>query len=222
MNVVRQTVLLARRDWRVETRSGDVLLVVAPFAVTALLIVAVAVGADAATLREIAPGLLWAVVLLFGSLVAVSASGREPTAHRDALTMLGVDPAASFGARASVGAASVVLVQAILAPATVVLYAPDLTGWTWLLPLVPLVGVALGALGAIAASLTAGSRASSTLVPMLVVPLALPVVVAGTQVIEGAVYGASAGPWLLLLVTLDIVIVTAGVVSAPFLEGDHR
>lgn len=218
MSVARQALVLAGRDWRVETRAGEVLLITLPFGATALLLIALAVGADVTTLRAIGPGVFWAVVLLFGSLVTVRSSAVEPPAHRDALTLLGVDPAARLVARAGVGAVLLVAVQAVLAPVAVVLYDPDLTGWVWLVALVPLVAVGLGGLGAIVGALTARTSGRATLGPLLLVPLALPVVLAGTQVMQGAVYGQSPLPWLALLVAVDLVVAAGGVATSPWLE----
>lgn len=222
MTVVRQALLLARRDWRVEVRAGEVLLVTLPFGATALLVIALAVGANVTMLRSIAPGVFWAVVLLFGALVTVRASGVEPSAHRDALTLLGVDPAARVIARAGVGAVLLVLVQVALAPVSVVLYDADLSAWVWLVALVPLAAIGLGGLGAIVAALTVRTTGRATLGPLLLVPLALPIVVAGTQVMEGTTYGTSPLPWLALLGAADLAIVAGAVAAAPWLEEDDR
>jgi heme exporter protein B len=214
----RQALLLTRRDLKVETRAGEALLVTLPFGATALLLIPLAVGADAAILRDLAPGLFWSVVLLFGSLVTVRQSALEPPAHRDALALLGVDPVARFLARTGTTATLLAVVHVVLAPLAIVLYDPDLAGWLWLGALAPLASIGLAALGSLTSAMTARTRGRATLGPLLLVPLALPVVVAGTQVMEGAVYGESPIPWLLLLVAMDLIVLSVGVAAAPWVE----
>lgn len=216
--VTRQALVLVRRDFSVELRAGETLGVTLPFAATALLLIALAIGANVALLRTIAPGVLWSVVLLFGALVSVRHNALEPAAHRDALTLLGVDPVARFVAQTTVGAVLLAAVEATLGLLAIVLYDPPLRGWTWMILLIPLVAVGIAALGSLTSALTARVRGRSVLGPLLLVPLALPLVVGATQVLEGAVYHQSPVPWLLLLVAVDLVVLSLGVAIAPWAE----
>ncbi len=213
-----QTRMLTRRDLRVETRTGEVMAATLPFAATALLVVALAVGANVALLRELAAGLYWAVMLLFGALVATRQSSLEPAAHREALILLGVEPAAWFLAGSFANTALLVAMQAVLAPVVIVLYDPPLAGWVWLAAVAPLAAVGLAALGSLASALAGRMRSRAVVAPLLVVPLATPVVVAGTQVMDGAIYGQSPLPWLLLLAAMDLILVAAGIAVAPWTE----
>lgn len=219
--VARQALLLARRDFAVELRAGETLAVTLPFAATALLLVALAVGANVALLRTIAPGVLWSVVLLFGALVSIRHSALEPPGHRDALTLLGVEPGARFLAQTAVGAVLLAGIEASLALVSIVLYDPPLHGWAWLIVLIPLVAVGIAALGSLTSALTARTRGRAVLGPLLLVPLALPLVIAATQVIEGALYRQSAAPWLLLIFAIDLTLMSLGIATAPWAEEDR-
>jgi heme exporter protein B len=216
--VGRQVRALARRDLTVEARTGEILWLTAPFAGVALLLVALAVGANVTLLREIAAGLYWALVLVFGALVALRQSGVEPPPHGDVVTLLGVEPEARFVARAGTSTLLLIAFQALLAPLAIVLYDPAAGAWLWLVALVPLVAVGIGALGTLAAALTANVGARAVLVPLLVLPLGVPLVLGATQVLEAATH-AQGGlvPWLGLIVLVDLVIVAVGLGSARWL-----
>lgn len=214
--------MLLRRDLRVEARAGEALAVTVPFAATALLLIPLAIGANAALLRELAPGMYWTVVLLFGALVTVRQSAIEPAAHREALTLLGVEPSAWFLARAVAGAVLLVAMQAVLAVVAIVLYDPPLVGWLWMGVVAPLAAVGLGALGSLAAALTGRMRSRTAVAPLLVVPLAVPLVVVGTAIVEGAVYGRDPLAWLVLLVAMDLLLVAAGVLLSPWTEREEQ
>lgn len=220
--LVDQTRLLLRRDLKVEARNGEALAVTVPFAATALLLVPLAVGANVTLLRDIAPGLYWTVVLLFGALVTIRQSALEPAAHREALTLLGVEPAARFLARAAASAFLLLAMQAVLAAVTIILYDPPLTGWVWIGVVAPLAAAGLGALGSVAAALTGGMRSRAMVAPLLVVPLAVPLVVAGTAIFDGALYGRSPLAWVVLLVAMDLLLLAAGILLSPWTEREEQ
>ena len=220
--LLAQALEIARKDLRVELRSGEALLVAAPFGATALLLVPLAVGADIPLLRQLGPGVYWLVVLLFGTLVTLRQTATDGDAQLELLALLGVDPAARFLGRTATSALLLLGFQAALVPVVIVLYDPALGGWPWLVALAPLVAVGLAALGTLAGALTANLAARATLAPLLAAPLSLPLLLGATQTLEGARYGRANSPWVLLVVTMDLVVVLAGAASARPLEEMSR
>jgi heme exporter protein B len=220
--LARQTLEVTIKDLRVEARSGEALPVICPFGAAALLLLPIAVGADLPVLRQAGWGMFWGVVVLFGTLVAVRGTAVDGPAQRDLLALLGVDPAARFLGQTLASAFLLGVFQVLLAPVAVALYDPGLAGWWWLVLAVPLVAVGLSGLGTLAGSLVASLPARSTLAPLLVVPLSLPLLLAGSQLAAGAAYGRSPVAWLLLLVAVDLVVVAAGVLAAGPLEETVR
>jgi heme exporter protein B len=220
--LARQALEVAAKDLRVEARSGEALPVILPFGAAALLLLPIAVGADLPLLRQAGWGMFWVVVLLFGTLVAVRGTAVDGPAQRDLLALLGVDPAARFLGQTLASALLLGVFQLLLAPVAVALYDPGLAGWRWLALAVPLVAVGLSALGTLAGSLAASLPARSTLAPLLVLPLSLPLLLAGTQLAAGATYGRSPAAWLLLLVAIDLVVMVAGILAAGPLEETGR
>jgi heme exporter protein B len=220
--LARQALEVAAKDLRVEVRSGEALPVIVPFGAAALLLLPIAVDADLPLLRQAGWGMYWVVVLLFGTLVTVRGTAVDAPAQHDLLALLGVDPAARFGGQTLASALLLVAFQVLLAPVAVALYDPGLAGWWWLGPTTPLVAVGLAALGTLAGTLTGGLPARGTLAPLLVLPLSVPLLLAGTQVLAGAAAGRSPVLWLLLLLAVDLVALAAGVLAAEAVGESSR
>ena len=209
---------IVRKDLRLEARAGEALLVTLPFGAVALILVPLAVGTDVPLLRQIGAGLYWVVVLLFGVLVTMRQSAVDGPAQRALLQLCGVDPVVRVLGRTVANAVLLLAVEVLLAPVAVALYDPDLSGWPWLLPILPLVAAGLAALGALADGLSESLAERVAIGPLLVVPLSLPLLLGATQVLQGPRYGRSPWPWLLLVVTVDLVVVAAATLTARSLE----
>ena len=209
---------LVGAELRAELRAGEVLLTTLPFAAGGLLVVAIAVGADVPLLRRLGPGLYWAVVLLFGSLVSLRQTYADQPARRDLLALLGIDPAVQWASRATAASVLLLAFELVLAPVVIVVYGPQLEGVATQSAAAVLVAIGLGALGTLAGDLASSARTRTSLVPLIVTPLTLPLVIAAVQLHEGAAYGASPWPWLALAMLVDLTVVVAGLVAARPLQ----
>lgn len=209
---------LVRKDLRLERRAGEALLVTAPFGATALLLAPLAVGTDTPLLRELGPALYWLVVLLFGALVTLRASAVDGPAQIAMLRLAGVSARVRLAGRALANGALLLGFQALLAPVAVLLYDPDLSGWPWLLPVFVLVAAGLAILGAVADALAAGLSERTALGPLLAAPIAVPLLIGATGVLEAARYGRPPWPWLVLVATVDLGAALLAAWCAPHLE----
>jgi heme exporter protein B len=215
---LRQCVELARNELRLESRDRELLLVTAPFGAVALLIVPMAVGTNTPLLRQLGPGMYWVVVLLFGVLVTIrtrgTGHGLEPSLPR----LCGVTAEVRLAGRVLAGAVLLLVFQLLLAPVAVLLYDPELRGWPALLLLWPLVAAGLAVLGGLAGALARGLDGRATLGPLLVVPLAVPMLLGATQVLEAARDGRAWWPWLLVVLTADLTAAVLAGWCARYLE----
>ena len=214
----QQCVELARKDLRIEARAGEALLVTAPFGAAALFLIPIALGAETPLLRQIGPGLYWAVVLLFGVLITVRQSAIDQPEQLSLLRLSGVPPAARLTGHAIANAVLLLAFELLLLPVVVLLCDPDLDGWPWLLPTVVLVAAGLAVLGALTDALAQGLGGRSVIGPLLVAPVALPLLLAATQVFQAPRYGRSPWPWLILAAVVDLTVVLAMTLSARHLE----
>ncbi len=79
-----------------------------------------------------------------------------------------------------------------------------------------LAGMGLAQIGTLAAEVTTGLRARTTLAPLLVAPLAVPLLIGGSQALESLVRGSGILPWVLLVMATDLALaVTAALIAHP-------
>jgi heme exporter protein B len=222
VTLLRDAWLVAAKDLRVESRSRVVLQQIVPFGGIVLVLFAFALDPDRGLLPRVAPGLFWAAVLLAAVLaVTRSFAIEESNAARDGLRLSGLDGAAIFLGKATAVAIELFALEVILGIGVVVLYDVDVRGLGILLVAALAATVGLAATGTVYGVLAAGLRASTTLVPLLVLPATTPVVLGGTRSFEAALDGlpSDAWPWVQLLVAFALLMVTAGVVAfGPLLE----
>lgn len=213
-----QALAVARRDLYRERRAGEVLWITIPFGAIALLLIPMAVGTDLPLLREIGPGLFWVVVMLFGVLISVRRTSGETQAQQDLMSLLGVDAGAAFTGRVLASTGMLLVFEIVIGVVAVLLYDIELDGWPWLIAIVPLAAAGLALLGAVAGGVTASLNANAALVPLLVAPLAVPLLLAATEAMDGIQTDGSILPWMLLMVVVDLVLAIAGVLTARPLQ----
>jgi len=213
-----QTMVAAKRDLARERRRGEVLWVTIPFGVVAMLLIPMAISTDAPRLRELGPGLYWVVVLLFGVLVTVRSTSADSQQQRDLNRLIGLDPAAGFAGRTLASFVLLMTFELVVGVATVTLYDVTLTGWIWLPIILVIAGAGLALIGSLAASIAGSLATGSALVPLLVAPLAVPLLLGATQALDGLRMGNSIIQWILLMITVVIVLMIVGVVTARALQ----
>lgn len=220
MTFWRQALEFARRDLVAEWRAGEITTIVIPFAVVALMAFPLAFGVDSNIISRVGPALFWVVTYLFTMQIALRQSGGDGPQHRAALALLGIDPLARLAGKSLAAAALIGGFMAVTFPVMVLFYSPELPGG-WPLAVVPaaLAGVGLAQIGTLAAEITAGLRARTSLAPLLVAPLAIPLLVGGSQALESLARQASILPWTVLVTATDLALaVTAALIARPLEE----
>jgi heme exporter protein B len=220
--MLRDALLVAGKDLRIELRSRVALWQVVPFALLVLVLGAFALGPDGSSLRAAAPGLFWLAVLFSTVLTtqrSVAVESGEGT--RDGLRLSGIDPAGVFLGKAAAVAAQLAAVQLVLWAGFAVLFGVHLrVPWLALVSSL-LATVGLAAAGVLYGALSAGLRVRETLLPLLVLPVLAPVLIAGSRVWSAAVSGSVAAGtgWLRVLAPFAAVYLVVGVVLyGPLLE----
>jgi heme exporter protein B len=219
-----QTLELARIDLTVERRLGETLRVIAPFALVALAIFPLAMGLRLTLVSEIGTAVFWAVGVLFGMQVALRRSSTDDRERRDLHALLGVDPSARFAGRVLAGSLLTLIFLVVLFLAMALLYGPELPASAG--PVVALaillVAVGLAELGTLAGEITWGLRDRTALASLIVAPLAIPLVIGGSQTLQAIAGDTGILPWVLLMITTDLALAVAGVVLARPLEEATR
>jgi heme exporter protein B len=212
--VWHDAVLVAGKDLRIELRSRVALWQVVPFAVLVLVLFGFALGPSQHALRSAAPGLYWLAVL-FSTVLATQRSFAIESGEgtRDGLRLSGIDPAGVFLGKAAAVGLQLLVVQVVLGAGIVVLF--GLRFDTWWLAIVSslLATIGLASAGVLYGALSAGLRVRETLLPLLVLPIVAPVLIAGSRAWSSAVTGA-VGPgstWLKILGPFAAVYLGVGV-----------
>jgi heme exporter protein B len=222
--VWRDAVLVAAKDLRIEGRSRVALNQVLPFSLLVLVLFAFALDPDRGVLSEAAAGLYW-VAVLFSALLAVQRSQAVESGEgtRDALRLSGLDPAGIFLGKAGAVAVQLLVLEVLLGAGVVVLYNVEPAGLGLLAVTGAVATAGLAAAGTLYGAIAAGLRVRETLLPLLLLPVVAPVLIAATRASEAALSGVSTGVatgnWLVLLAAFAVVYLGFGVVAfGPLLE----
>ena len=211
---------LAAKDLLIERRSRVLVNQVLPFSGLVMVVFAFALGTGG-VLEHAAPGLVWLAVL-FSSLSTVQRSFGLETADgaMESLRVAGVDPIALFLGKAAALAIELLVLVTVLLGLAVVLYGtePRAEGIVLLVTTAISATLGLAALGTIYGGLAAGGSGRETLLPLLVLPVAAPVLIGATRGVEAALgtdrTAVSEGwPWVGLLLVFAVAIGVGGALA---------
>ena len=224
--MIRTAGAILRKDLRLELRSKESVPAMTLFAVTAFVLFHF--GLDRDTLDgELASGVLW-VTLLLAAVIGVSrlfAAEREQGGI-DGLLLAPVDRTALFLAKAAALMLYLVLLELVAVPAFgLLLLGPDLLAALPELLVILLLGdLGLAAVGALVAALASATSARELIVPLLLLPMVVPLLIAAARATEPLLRGDGSpedlGRWLGLLALYDVVFLLLAVAVFDFLLED--
>ena len=158
------------------------------------------VGPAPETLARLAPGALFAAALLAALLPLDRLFGADAEdGTLDQLLLSGLPRGGIAAAKALGHWITTGLPLLAAAPVAAALLNLPTDAWGAALAALALATALLSLLGTVGAALTLGARRGSVLLPLLVLPLAIPAVIFGAAAIEAAAAGLSPSPFLLLL-----------------------
>ncbi len=212
------------RELRLSLRhAGDTLAALLFFLLAGLLF-PLAIGPAPQTLGRLAPGIVWVCALLATLLPLDRLFGADwEDGSLDQLLLSGLPPALLVLAKAAgLWVTSGLPLLLAAAPLAIMLNANPA-----ILPVL-LAGLLLGTLclaliGTLAAAIVLGARRGGVLLPLLVLPLATPVLIFGAAAADAAAGGLTPRPHLLLLAavlagTLPVAPIAAGAALRAALE----
>ena len=205
---------IAAKDLRVESRGRHALTTVLPFAATLLVAFGLAVGPGRGPLRQAAPALLW-IAVVFAAVVAFRQSYRVEAEDGalEGLVLAPIDKAAIFLGKAAAVTVQLVALEAIVVALVAALFDVSVFGSPAALAGACILGtIGLAAVGSLFGVVAEAARSREAIFPLLVLPLATPVLVAGIRAtaLAASGRGGEAGSWLGLLAAFDVVFVALG------------
>ncbi len=191
---------LLLRELRLSVRHGADTLAAVLFFVLAAALFPLAIGPAPETLARLAPGIVWVGAILAGVLPLDRLFGADfEDGSLDQLLLSGLPAAAVAGVKALahwIGTGLPLLVAA--GPVAIMLQMPGELVPVLLAGLLPGT-LALSLLGTLGAAIVVGARRGGVLLPLLVLPLATPVLIFGAAAVEAAAAGETPRPHLLFL-----------------------
>lgn len=206
-------IALLMRDLRLAFRAGGGFGLGLAFFLLVAVIVPLGVGPEPATLSKIAPGILWVGALLacLLSLDRIFALDFED----GSLDLLASSPMPLEGVVAAKSLAHWLvtgLPLVLAAPVLALLLNLAPQGYGWIVVSLLLGTPALSVIGAFGAALTVGLKRGGLLLSLLVLPLYMPTLIFGAEVVKRGAAGLAVGTPLALLAGI-----TAGAVALlPF------
>ncbi len=208
---LRKVAAVAGKDLRAEFRAKEVVLTMTAFSVLAVIVFGLAFDLRVPNPAMVAPGVLWAVVLFGGVLGLNRAFGAEADRGTLAALLLApMDRSAIYFGKFLASLAFMLLTELLVLPVVLVIFDVNLFHPVGLLGLL-LGTVGYVGVGTLFAALTANSRARESMLPILLLPVMVPVFVAGVALTAGLADGrtvASLQRWLLVIGGYDIVFLT--------------
>jgi heme exporter protein B len=201
-----------KKDLRLEWRSRDTLNAMGFFALLVVVIFSFSFDPNAEESRKIAGGIFW-VSFVFAALVALNQAWARELHNQvlDGYRISNAPAGALFLGKAVGNFIFVAAVEALVSPLFIVFYNLRAIGPSWQLVVVFLLGTwALVVNGTFFAALSIRTRSRELMLPLLLLPISIPAVLAMVEATTAILTGESSPTmWIKILAGYDIVFTTA-------------
>lgn len=196
------------KDLIAELRSRELLSAMLVFSLLVILIFNFALELDPQTRSTVTAGVLWVTFAFAGTLgLNRSMATEKDRGCLDGLLLAPVDRSALYFGKALGNLFFMFSVELIVLPIYSALYNTNLFQ-SGLLLVIALGSVGYVAVGTLLATMTVQTRTREVLLPILLFPLAIPVLIAAVKSSSGFLQGidiAEIMPWLNLLLVYDVI-----------------
>ncbi len=210
MDTLRASLAIFRKDLLAERRTKDVSIAILLFGFTVAVAFAFAFDPTSDEARRIAGGLLW-LAFLFASLLGLNRSFARETANDclQGLRLMPVDLGSIYLGKLLSNLLFMLAAELVLLPVFNIFFNLNLferPGWLALILLLGTWGVA--SLGTIFSAVSANTRMRELMLPMLLLPLTIPVLIAAiesTTILLRGLPMREAELWIKLLAGFDVI-----------------
>jgi len=182
---IRQIAAIVRKDILLELRTRESITAMLVFAVMAIVMFNFALRLRVDAFRPLTPGVLWVTLVFAGTLgLSRSMSSEQINQCMDGLLLAPCDRSVIFAGKAIANVIFTLAVGLLVVPIMAILFDETLVQpGVWLVVLLGVIGYA-GA-GTLIATMAASTRAREVFLPILLFPLALPLLVAAVIATSG-------------------------------------
>jgi len=213
MALLSNAAVLLGKELRTEFRSRELLTTTVVFILTIVVLFSFTFDPSVGESRRFGPGLLWLAFLFAASLMLQPCFLREQTNDTLSALRLSVnDPFAIFLAKLAANTFFLLFTQVLLLPVFSILYnVPVLAAFPQLVLVMFMGSLGLSVTGTALSAISAQARMRELLLPLLLLPLLTPVLIASTEA-TAALFVPSPTmrwDWLGFLLAFDVVFLTA-------------
>jgi heme exporter protein B len=201
---------ILRKDLQAELRSRELVGTMMMFTVLSILIFSMALELNRNAREEAISGVLW-VTLIFASILGLNRSMamERDNGNMDAMLIAPVNRAAIFAGKFAGNLFFTLIVGIVMLPILTVLFnVAVLSFWTVVIMLLGVVGFA--GTGTLLAAMTVQTRAREALLPIALLPVALPLLLAAVRATTANISNVEFeqwNSWLYILLLIDLVYV---------------
>jgi heme exporter protein B len=205
---LQAVVSIIRKDLRLELRSRELLSSMGLFALLSILIFSFALELDRIARQEAISGVLW-VTVVFASILGLNRSlGMErDQGNLDAMLLAPIDRSAIFVGKLVGNFLVALVVGLLLLPIMTVLYNINLLQ-PWILVVLLLGTWGFATIGTLLATMTVQTRARESLLPIVMLPIALPVLLSAVRACTSILTELPFDDWFAwvqILVVVDLI-----------------
>jgi heme exporter protein B len=216
----RAVFTVIRKDMLTELRSRELVSAMALFTLLSILVFSFALELDRLARQEVVSGVLW-VTLIFASILGLNRSLalERDQGNLDAMLLAPIDRTAIFIGKAAGNFLFTLAVGLILLPLITVLYNINLVRGLMIVTLA-LGTLGLASVGTLLATMTAQTRSRETLLPIVMMPVALPVLLTVVRATAGIIDDQFEINWLLTLALIDMLYIGLGILLFDYVIED--
>ena len=219
MNFLRKVLAIVEKDIAAELHTKEVVSAMLVFSALASLIFSFALDLRGDVAEAAAPGVLWTTIAFAGTLgLSRSMAREEQTGCIDGLLLAPVDRTAIFLGKALGNVIFMAIVEIFLLPLFSVFFDVALLRPQVLLVL-SLGTLGYAAVGTLLATIAVNTRAREVMLPVLLLPLAVPVLIGAVQATSGLLEGATLNQvsgWIRILIVYDLVILAVSLLTFDY------
>ncbi len=203
-SLLKATLAIVQKDLLAEFRSFELISAMLVFSLLVIIIFNFALELDIKTRQSVTAGVLWTTFAFAGTLgLNRSMSVEKDRGCMDGLLLAPVDRSSIYFGKAISNLAFMLIVEAVVLPVYSLLYNVNLFRFD-LIGVILLGSIGYTAVGTLLSTMSAQTRTREILLPILLFPVAIPVLLASVKASGGLLVGAEFAE---ILAPLNILIV---------------
>lgn len=209
--LLKSILAIIRKDLRAEFRSRELISSMGLFSLLSIMVFSFSLQLDNVARQTVIAGVLWVTVVFSVILGLNRALAMErDQGNLDAMLLAPIDRTAIYLGKMVGNFLFALVIGVILLPVMTILFNITLVnGGVFLVLILGTLGLSI--VGTLLAAMTVQTRTRETLLPIVMLPVALPVLLAAVTASTGILDGQDIGewlPWVQLLAFIDVVYAT--------------